>query len=74
MKLLALYGLKWNPFLPELPTEALLAGTKAELVLLHPNMGAEYRKQVANLAQELNQEENRGEAADILRSPCGTCP
>ncbi|MDP6944489.1 MAG: general secretion pathway protein GspA, partial [Myxococcota bacterium] len=23
-KLLALYGLKWNPFSPELPTEALL--------------------------------------------------
>ena len=31
-------------------------------------MGAEYRKQVANLAQVLNREENRGEAADILRS------
>ena len=27
-----------------------------------------YRSQVANLAQVLNQEENRGEAADILRS------
>ena len=48
--------------------EALLAGTKEEPVLLHPNMGAEYRKQVANLAQVLNREENRGEAADILRS------
>jgi hypothetical protein len=31
-------------------------------------MGAEYRMQVANLAQVLNREENRGEAADILRS------
>jgi hypothetical protein len=31
--------------------ESLLAGTKGESVLLHPNMGAEYRKQVANLAQ-----------------------
>ena len=30
MKLLALYGLKWNPFSPELPTEALLAGTKVD--------------------------------------------
>jgi hypothetical protein len=48
--------------------ETLLAGTKEEPVLLHPNMGAEYRKQVANLAQVLNREENRGEAADILRS------
>ena len=48
--------------------EALLAGTKEEPVLLHPNMGAEYRKQVANLARVLNREENRGEAADILRS------
>jgi hypothetical protein len=48
--------------------EALLAGTKEEPVLLHPNMGAEYRMQVANLAQVLNREENRGEAADILRS------
>jgi general secretion pathway protein A len=29
-KLLALYGLKWNPFSPELPTEALLTGGKIE--------------------------------------------
>lgn len=28
--LLALYGLKWNPFSPELPTEALLATTAIE--------------------------------------------
>jgi len=48
--------------------EALLAGTKEEPVLLHPNMGAEYRKRVANLAQVFNREENRREAADILRS------
>jgi DNA invertase Pin-like site-specific DNA recombinase len=48
--------------------EALLAGTKEEPVLLHPNMAAEYHKQVASLAQVLNREENRGEAADILRS------
>ncbi|MBV9530660.1 MAG: ATP-binding protein, partial [Bradyrhizobium sp.] len=27
-KLLALYGLKWNPFSPELPTEALLVSSK----------------------------------------------
>jgi type II secretory pathway predicted ATPase ExeA len=29
-KLLALYGLKWNPFSPELPTEALLATSRIE--------------------------------------------
>ena len=29
-KLLALYGLKWNPFSPELPREALLAAPKVE--------------------------------------------
>lgn len=29
-KLLALFGLKWNPFSPELPTEALLATPKIE--------------------------------------------
>ena len=28
--LLALYGLKWNPFSPELPSEALLATPKIE--------------------------------------------
>jgi site-specific DNA recombinase len=36
-----------------------------EPVLLHPNMAAHYRSQVANLAQVLNRVENRGEAADI---------
>ena len=30
-KLLSLYGLKWNPFSPELPTEALVANPKAKL-------------------------------------------
>jgi general secretion pathway protein A len=29
-KLHALYGLKWNPFSPELPTEALLVPAKVE--------------------------------------------
>ena len=29
-KLLALYGLKWNPFSPELPTEALYVTAKVE--------------------------------------------
>jgi len=30
MKLLALYGLKWNPFLPALPTDALLVSNKID--------------------------------------------
>ena len=30
MKLLSLYGLKWNPFSPELPTEALLVSQKID--------------------------------------------
>ena len=30
MKLLALYGLKWNPFSPELPTEALLVSQQID--------------------------------------------
>jgi len=29
-KLLALYGLKWNPFSPEVPTEALLVSNKID--------------------------------------------
>ena len=48
--------------------ETLLAAAKEEPVLLHPNMAAQYHQQVANLAQVLNRKENRGEAADILRS------
>ena len=37
-------------------------------MLLHPGMAAHYRKQVANLAEALNREENRAEAADLIRS------
>jgi site-specific DNA recombinase len=48
--------------------EALLDGTTEEPVLLHPNMAAHYRAQVARLAEALNAEENRAEAADLLRS------
>lgn len=48
--------------------ESVLAGTKEEPVLLHPGMAAHYRAQVARLAAVLTAEENRGEAADILRS------
>ena len=29
-KLLALYGLKWNPFSPEVPTEAFLLSAKVD--------------------------------------------
>ena len=29
-KLLALYGLKWNPFSPELPTEAIYVSPRVE--------------------------------------------
>jgi site-specific DNA recombinase len=48
--------------------DALVVGSKEEPVLPHPNMGAHYRRQVANLAEVLNREENRTEAAEILRS------
>ena len=48
--------------------EALLAGTKEDPTLLHPKMATHYRRQVANLAAVLDQEENRAAAADILRS------
>ena len=48
--------------------EAMLEGTTEEPVLLHPNMAAHYRAQVARLAEALNAEENRAEAADLLRS------
>ena len=37
-------------------------------MLLHPNMAAHYRRQVANLAEALNAADNRAEAADLLRS------
>jgi hypothetical protein len=37
--------------------EARLSGTKEEPVLVHPNMAAEYRKQVANLAHVLHRDE-----------------
>ncbi len=36
--------------------------------LLHPNMAGYYRAQVANLTKALNAEENRAEAADLIRS------
>ena len=48
--------------------EALLDSTAEEPVLLHPNMADYYRRQVAALAEALNAEENRAEAADVIRS------
>ncbi len=48
--------------------EELLDGTSVEPVLLHPNMADFYRKQVADLAAALNADENRAEAADLIRS------
>jgi site-specific DNA recombinase len=47
--------------------EALLANTKDEPVLLHPAMAEHYRTQVAALADAVTSEENRTEAADLLR-------
>ena len=48
--------------------ETLLDGTQEEPVLLHPQMAGHYRQQVARLAAVLNDDENRAEAADIIRS------
>jgi site-specific DNA recombinase len=48
--------------------EELLTGTKEEPVLLHPNMAGYYREKVAALSEALTAEENRAEAADLLRS------
>ncbi len=47
--------------------EALLANTKDEPVLLHPAMAEHYRARVSALADALTSEENRSEAADLLR-------
>ena len=46
--------------------EALL-DSKDEPVILHPGMAEHYRRQVAALADALNAEANRAEAADLLR-------
>ncbi len=48
--------------------EAMLDGTKEEPVLLHPQMAGHYRQQVAKLVSVLNDDANRAEAADIIRS------
>ena len=48
--------------------QAMLDGTTEEPVLLHPNMAEHYRAQVARLAEILSAEENRAEAAELIRS------
>ena len=48
--------------------EELVGGTTEEPVLLHPNMAGYYRRQVTGLAAALNDDENRAEAADLIRS------
>ncbi len=48
--------------------EHKLANSSEEPVLIHPNMGKVYREQVAGLAEALNGDNGRTEAADILRS------
>ncbi len=48
--------------------EAIISGAKDERVLLHPNMALHYRRQVTHLAAILRSDENRTEAADLLRS------
>ena len=53
--------------------EALLATSKDEPVILHPGMAEHYRKQVVALADALNAEANRAEAADLLRGLTASC-
>ena len=48
--------------------EALLVESDEPPELLHPNMAGYYREQVANLAEALNDDENRAEAAELIRS------
>jgi site-specific DNA recombinase len=47
--------------------EAVLAEAVEEPVLLHPNMAEVYRAKVARLAEALNDEHERTEAAEIIR-------
>ena len=48
--------------------QAMLESTPDEPVLLHPQMARHYREQVAHLTAALTSEENRAEAAEIIRS------
>ncbi len=45
----------------------LVESNQDEPVLLHPGMAEHYRRQVAALADTLNADANRAEAAEILR-------
>ena len=48
--------------------ESLIEGTDEEPVLLHPSMAHHYRQQVSRLTEILTADENRTEAAEIIRS------
>ncbi len=48
--------------------EAQLDGKEEDLVVLHPHMAAHYREQVEGLIAVLNDDKNRAEAAEIIRS------
>lgn len=47
--------------------EAEVNDTDEESVLIHPNMANLYRQQVGRLRETLNDEENRAEAAELIR-------
>jgi hypothetical protein len=47
--------------------EAVLPEAAEEPVLLHPNMAQVYRAKIARLAEALNDEHERTEAAEIIR-------
>jgi site-specific DNA recombinase len=47
--------------------EAVLAEAVEEPVLLHPNMADVYRAKIARLAEALNDDHERTEAAEIIR-------
>ncbi len=48
--------------------EGLLETMDEAPVLLHPNMAHRYREEIGQLAQALNREESRSEAAQLMRS------
>ena len=62
--LLALYGLKWNPFSPELPGEALLATPKIE----------HFAWRVEQLVQRGDSRSSRVSRAPVNRWRCGSSP
>ncbi len=48
--------------------QTVIENTDEEPALLHPHMAAYYRQQVTSLTEALNHDDNRAEAADIIRS------